>query len=130
MIGTLVASFPGIKMGPLYFRQLEREKANALKQSKGCFDKPMTLSPLALQDLQWWEKNVDSTCNTINKGSADITLESDSSSHGYGMVYRDKGLQANGLWTDHERSYHINYLELKGAFLALKSFCTQERESI
>ena len=124
VIGTLVASFPGVKMGPLYFRQLEIEKANALKHNKGCFDKTMTLSPLAIQDLEWWEKHVETTCDTINKGSADIILESDSSSQGYGIVYKDK---ANGLWTDQERSYHINYLELKGAFLALKSFCTLER---
>ena len=33
MIGLMVASFPGVMYGPLYYRQLEIEKVAALKQN-------------------------------------------------------------------------------------------------
>ena len=38
VIGLMVAGFPGVMYGPLYYRQLEVEKVAALKQNKGNFD--------------------------------------------------------------------------------------------
>ena len=38
MIGLMVASFPGVMYGPLYYRQLEIEKVIALKQNQGNFE--------------------------------------------------------------------------------------------
>ena len=42
-LGCMVSSFPGVMFGPLYFRQLERDKMEALKCSKGVFDAFMTI---------------------------------------------------------------------------------------
>ena len=44
MIGLMVASFPGVMYGPLYYRQLETEKVAALKQNQGNFEASMILS--------------------------------------------------------------------------------------
>ena len=37
MIGLMVASFPGVMCGPLFYRQLEIEKVAALKQKQRQF---------------------------------------------------------------------------------------------
>ena len=50
----------------------------------------------------------------------DLTIESDVSTSGWGASC--EGRNTGGPWTSHETSYHINYLELLAAFLALKSF--------
>jgi hypothetical protein len=42
VIGQIVACFPGVLWGPLYYRTLEREKTLALKYNKGDFDSVMT----------------------------------------------------------------------------------------
>lgn len=47
LIGLMVASFPGVERGPLYYRQLENEKTQR-----------MSLSPLAISNIQWWAANV------------------------------------------------------------------------
>ena len=53
LIGTLTATFPGNKLGPLYYRALDKCKTYALKKSKGNFECRVTLSKNALLDLEW-----------------------------------------------------------------------------
>ena len=64
MIGLMVASFPGVMYGPLYYRQLEIEKVAALKQNQGNFEAIMILSVMARSDLHWWIENITDTSNT------------------------------------------------------------------
>lgn len=54
LIGNLVASFPAVPHGQLFYRELENEKISMLKESKGNFDAQITLSELALGDINWW----------------------------------------------------------------------------
>ena len=65
VIGLMTASFLGIKYGPLHFRDLERCKSRAVKESKGSYDCTMKLDGLALCDLQWWIDNIDLSDNEI-----------------------------------------------------------------
>ena len=51
LIGTLTATFLGNKLGPLYYRALDKCKTYALKKSKGNFECRVTLSKDALLDL-------------------------------------------------------------------------------
>lgn len=44
--------------GPIFYRQLELEKATALKRHAGDFDAHMTVSRSAKADLLWWMDNV------------------------------------------------------------------------
>ena len=44
LIGTLVASEPGVELAPHFYRRLESEKSAALKKAKGNFETDMTLS--------------------------------------------------------------------------------------
>ena len=45
----MVASFPCVMYGPLYYRQLEIEKVAALEQSRGKFEATKNLSDMALK---------------------------------------------------------------------------------
>ena len=54
VIGLLVSSFSAVMYGPLYYQQLERDKSIATKDSKGNYNTPMSLSPEAKMESQWW----------------------------------------------------------------------------
>ena len=53
LIGTLVSSSPGVEYGPLFYRQPEIEKIDALKKHKGSFKVQMQFSELARSDIDW-----------------------------------------------------------------------------
>ncbi|VDH93964.1 Hypothetical predicted protein [Mytilus galloprovincialis] len=57
----------------------------------------------------------------------DRKIESDSSMLGYGALDVTNNLTLSGVWSLSERNKHINFLELKAAFLALKAFCCRTR---
>ena len=50
---------------------------------------------------------------------------SDASDNGWGAICNNQ--QASGFWKTEEREFHINYLEIKAAFLGLKTFANQMR---
>ena len=106
--------------GPLHYRQLEKEKKVALVLNKGDFDGRMTLSLSAKSELRWWIENTEFACNVIHHTQPDITLSSDASEVGRGCACKDS--QTGGEWLPEEGSFHINYLELKAVYFALKCF--------
>ena len=44
LIGSLISSCPGVRYGRLHYRNIERDKINALKSQKGNFEAKMSLS--------------------------------------------------------------------------------------
>jgi hypothetical protein len=82
-ISKLVASFVAVKYGPLFYRNLEQDKSNALKQNKGDFDQLMRLSAKAKTELLWWIEQIDTTFNDITTPDLDISVSSDASSIGW-----------------------------------------------
>ena len=119
MIGILVSSFLGVALGPLYYRMLEADKTAALDSHKGDFDKPMSLSLPAREELEWWINNIHTAFNPIQRAEPTITLKTDASKLGWGNIVQD--LSTGGLWSVGEAE-HINYLEMLAVFLCLKSF--------
>jgi len=91
VIGKIISSFPGVMYGPLYYRSLEHDKTSALKLCKGDFDCCMQLSD-------------------GSHGHPSTTLTTDASHTGWGAPYEKTS--TGGSWSDHEKSFHINYLEL------------------
>lgn len=51
LIGTFTSCFPAVKYGPLHYRDLELEKISILKSSNRNFDKPMTLTRQAFENM-------------------------------------------------------------------------------
>ena len=120
-IGQMVAAFPAVLWGPLFYRELEKEKAQAVKKNKGNFEASMSLSLKAVTELDWWITNVESSCYPLLKSDPEVELKTDaSSSGGWGAVCSSH--QTGGRWSKEEQKYHINVLELLAVEYGLKSF--------
>ena len=55
-----------------------------------------------------------------------MTMETDASLLGWGAV--SSGVRTNGLWSEKERTFHINHLELMAGTFAVKTFARQQRD--
>ena len=125
IIGHMVSSFPAVKYGPLYYRNLEHDKTSALKQSKGNYDGHMNISKNSVCELNWWLHNVNTSFNTIEIPPVDAVVYSDASLQGWGAALGEQS--TGGGWAQSEKN-HINILELKAALFALKSFASEIKE--
>ena len=121
VIGTLVAAFPALRQGPLYYRDLDKLKTTALKKSWGNFEATVHLSEAAERELDWWIANVSSSCFPLDVGQPTVEIETDASSTGgWGAVCNSR--QTGGRWNSEEKQRHINVLEMLAIEYALKSF--------
>ena len=123
VIGILVACFPAVERGPLFYRHLENDKIKALKEARGNYEGPIKLSVHSIKELEWWIANVDSCGRLISHGQPTLIIECDASNSGWGCCVRGTAIRGGGEWTSDEADAHINYLELKAALFALKSLC-------
>ena len=127
MIGKLVASFPGVMYGPLYYRQLEKETILALKFNRGNFDTSVKVSTAARIELQWWVDNIDTAFKPVSPGKPKVTITTDVSPIGWGAEC--EGVSTGGHWSASEGDQHMNPLELPAIGLGLKSFARQLRNT-
>ena len=127
VIGKIVASFPGIKYGPLYYRDLDKNKTLALKKAKGNFDATMLLSQAAKRELQWWVDNAEISYQSLSHEEPLHQITTDASLSGWGTEY--KGISTGGSWTQSEAVHHINYLEMLAIFLGLQTFAKDKSGS-
>lgn len=121
VVGMMVASFPGVQFAQLYYRRLDNEKSEALKKAAGNFDAVMEISAEAQADLAWWCSNINSPVPIV-RPQPSAMVRTDASMAGWGCDFQ--GNTTGGNWTQDDEQHHINYLELKAAFLSLKSFRT------
>ena len=119
-IGKLVSSFPGVQFGELYYKYLERDKIYFLNLNKGNYDAEMILSDESKEEISWWSNTIENSFKTIKTPPTDEVITTDASNLGWGAVYKDQ--TSGGQWDLEEEKMHINVLELKAVFFALKSF--------
>ena len=55
VIGSIVASFPVVRLGPLFYRALETDKIVGLKRHRQNYDAEIELSNEAYSELVWWK---------------------------------------------------------------------------
>ena len=120
VIGKIVASFPAVRFGPLHYRHLEDCKKAALREAKGDYDSHTSLTPPARDELKWWLDNTPDSHNEIVTSDPEITIKSDASGTSWGCEC--ERVRSGGNWLPVETQFHINYLELLAAFIALKCF--------
>lgn len=94
LIGTLVSCSSGVEYVPLYYKQLEIEKIDALKKYQGSFEAQMQLSDLAKSDIRWWIEESFQYPKKIFHGNPFFTLTTDASLEGWG-AHRD-GVRPTG----------------------------------
>ena len=121
IIGMMVACFPGVEYGQLFYRKLEIEKIAALRLHKGDFDMPMTLSAGARSDANWWITTALSSKKKIDRGKIDLVIYTDASTKAWGAS--NSVDTTGGQWSMAEANHHINFLELKAVLLGLQSLC-------
>ena len=117
----MVASFVAVPLGPLYYRVLEKDKNRALSENKGNWERKVLVSEGSKNELRWWVENTEEQSASIYRPNPIITMETDSSLTGWGALIAGTEKQTKGLWTEEEKRYHINYLELLAVFLGLKA---------
>lgn len=122
LIGTLVASFPAVEYGKLFYRELESLKIQAL-QIHHDFESLVSLNEKCFLELEWWTFEGLYSGKLISHGKVDHVIVTDSSGYAWGAIFNDKHTQ--GLWDEKEREMHINVLELKGGLLGIQSLCSQ-----
>ena len=109
VVGHMVASLPASVFGPLYYRNTERDKINALKIANGDFDKQMRLSEQTKSDINWWLENIDTMFAPLHLPPIAYTIYTDSSDIGWGVVFENK--RTGGPWEEVEvTSLHTNIL--------------------
>ena len=89
LIEKLVSSFPGVAYhhhyGPLFYRDLEMAKTEALKLKRSNYDATMVLSDDMKSELQWWVDNLETATSSISNGNPDIVIDTDASLIGWGL---------------------------------------------
>ena len=125
LIGSLISSCPGVGYGRLHYRNIKRDKINALKSQKGNFEAKMSLSHESLEELAWWIQNVKFQHWNIQHGSPNTVLFTDASKLGWGAKIQD-GRCTNGIWTASEAAMHINILELLAVKFLLMSLLADQ----
>lgn len=123
VIGLMVASFPGVKFGQLYYRRCDNFKTKSLKEGRGDFRTHITLTVGCRQDLEWWISNIEGAYRPVNPPPPKITLETDASNIGWGACVKgDESRQTGGKWSREEGKEHINYLEMLAVWLGIQCF--------
>lgn len=108
--------------GPMYTRELERDKYLALLKNGENYNKKMTVSNCAKENLNWWIKTLAAPgpAKSVLKEKFSIEIFSDASLRGWGATANSE--RTHGWWSAEQAREHINYLELKAVQYALRCF--------
>ena len=119
------AARTGLWEAPLHYRALQHQQASLLHRVGWRPKTPISLNPPSLEDLAWWFSPTLHSHNRqdITPPPFNLTVRTDVSLRGWSATCR--GSTTGGRWSVEEQGQHINYLEFKAAFLALRSFLGQ-----
>ena len=108
----------------LPYRALQDLRSTALQPPRIDYDTLVYLSEEAKVDLNWYFTS--HMCRPIQPPIASLTLQTDASTIGWGAYCQETDQRTGGPWSGPEAAHHINWLELKAAFLVVQSFVKQE----
>lgn len=124
VIGKIVASLPASLLGPLFYRNLERDKNKALVKNRGNYEAKMCLSDNAKQDLRWWKQNIWDVYAPIQWPPITKEIATDASSlYAWGASYETQ--TTGGAWLESESNIHINVKEMLAIYYAVRSYRDQ-----
>ena len=120
LIGVLASLEKTIPMGRLHMHPFQWYLKTHWQYPQS-LDLKIPVSNLLKSYLQWWKnpKNLEKGC-PLHPQEHNTLIFTDASNQGWGTHLEN--LTVSGNWTDQEKLLHINVLELKAVFLALKSF--------
>ena len=120
LIGLLTATEKQVHLGRLHMRPIQWHLKNHWRVPES-LEKTIPLPRSLHPHLQWWleEDNVLQG-QPLHPMKHALQIFTDASKEGWGAHLNE--LTARGSWSVPESQLHINYLELKAVFLALKEF--------
>ena len=107
-------------LGSLFYRALETDKIVGLKRYRQNYDAEIKLSNGACSELVWWKHNIKNSFQDLVIPKPDIAIFTDTSETGWDITDGDN--PSGGQWSEHGRM-HINVLELKAAFIGIRTYC-------
>ena len=122
----------GIHQALLHYRALQKAYIACLHK-RGHHTKSqqvqVSLNSQAMEELQWWTSPLilEHNGTSLHPSPIDMTITTDASTKGWGAVC--KGRKTGGRWSSSEANQHINYLELKAAYLAIQALVKEETET-
>ena len=127
LIGLLTATEKQVHLGQLHMRPIQWHLKNNWRVPES-LEKIIPLPRSLHPHLQWWlkESNVLQG-QPLHPIKHALQIFTDASKEGWGAHLNE--LTARGSWSVPESKLHINHLELKAVFLALKEFqdlCTNQ----
>ena len=124
VIGTLMASFPVVEYGRLFYRQLEMLKTQTLRNAFN-YDNQILLTQEARAELRWWTVEGIYSSRPLVRENPCMLIWTDTSSFAWGAEMN--GEVSHGMWSEKEKDLHINVLELQAALLGIQSLCHKLR---
>ena len=129
LLGTLESCRLAIREAPSHLRALQILLIQTLRNHQFDYNCPVFLNPQSRAELTWWLNNVPKVNDSpVSPPPPDLTILSDVSMQGWGATCQGKS--TNGKWSSQESIQHINLLELKAAFLALKTFLKNQSHRV
>ena len=120
LIGLLTATEKQVHLGRLHMRPIQwhlKQHWRIPESLEKVIPIPSSLHP----PLQWWLQGDDVlTGQPLHPIKHALQIFTDASKEGWGAQLNE--FTARGTWSLPESKLHINYLELKAVFLALKEF--------
>ena len=120
LIGLLTATEKQVHLGRLHMRPIQWHLKNNWRIPES-LEKIIPLPRSLHPHLQWWlEENNVLQGQPLHPIRHALQIFTDASKEGWGAYLNE--FTARGSWSVPESKLHINYLELKAVFLALKEF--------
>ena len=121
LIGKMTAVIPAVIEAPLHSWALQRLRLKILHLNKFSYNGRGSVNQESLRDLEWWTQNlVSRNGRSLLTPVPAVTMETDASKRGWGACCQ--GVKTGGPWRKAETLLHINVLEIKAAFLAIRTF--------
>ena len=120
LIGLLTATEKQVHLGRLHMRPIQWHLKNHWRIPES-LEKVIPIPRSLHPHLQWWLQEDDVlTGQPLHPIRHALQIFTDASKEGWGAHLNER--TARGTWSLPESKLHINYLELKAVFLALKEF--------
>ena len=125
VLGLLNDVCKATEYGSAHTKNLEVQKIEALRKAGSKqFEGTMYLDTESVMDLRWWGERFPTATKTIRETSPVLTLMVDASQLGWGACLGSE--RAQGRWSIHEGTCHINVLEVRAVLLGLRSLCADK----
>ena len=120
-IWKLNAAAQAVVPAPLFYRHLQGSLRSALASGNHGYENVTTLSQRTQEELGWWKQHLQTwNGRCLIRGREQILISSDASLQGWGATR--SGTRTGGPWSELEKTWHINCLELQAASLAVQTF--------